>query len=97
MEVKNFYNYFSNTYDLKSKTNQILENIEFRFFQIRSPQDSRLHVVKDDLPQETVSQPISAFDQLNLFDNSNDIMKRMVNQILFCDLFRTNIFSLERT
>ncbi len=50
------------------------------FFYIRSKQDSRLHIVKDDHSQEDTSQTISVFDQLNLFDNSNDIMKRIVNQ-----------------
>jgi len=50
------------------------------FFYIRSKQDSRLHIVKDDHSQEDTSQTISVFDQLNLFDNSNDIMKRIVNR-----------------
>jgi len=69
------------------------------FISIRSPQDSRLHIVKDDLPQEDMSEAISAFDQLNLFDNSNDIMKRIVNSkktkknffflmFLFLNIFR---------
>ncbi|UJR35734.1 hypothetical protein I4U23_028484 [Adineta vaga] len=43
----------------------------------KSTQDSRLYIVKDDLPRERHSQTTSAFDQLNLFDNSNDVMKRI--------------------
>ncbi len=69
---------------------------KFFFLYIRSTQDSRLHIVKDDPLEEDTSQQISAFDQLNLFDNSNDILKRIVN-ILFCDIFFSllNIYSRE--
>ncbi|CAF0925791.1 unnamed protein product [Rotaria sordida] len=42
----------------------------------KSTQDTRLYIVKDNLRRDISSQSISAFDQLNLFDNSNDIMKR---------------------
>ena len=50
------------------------------FFKIRSPQDSRLYIVKDDVQQQNISEPISAFDQLNLFDNSSDVIKRVVSR-----------------
>ncbi|CAF2249750.1 unnamed protein product [Rotaria magnacalcarata] len=42
----------------------------------KSTQDTRLYIVKDDFPQADSSQAISVFDQLNLFDNSNDSVKR---------------------
>ncbi|CAF0878331.1 unnamed protein product [Adineta steineri] len=49
-----------------------------RYLQLeKSPQDNRLYIVKGEIEQENISQPISAFDQMNLFDNSNDLMKRI--------------------
>ena len=46
----------------------------------RSEQDVRLYIVKDDLPNESSSASASVFDQLNLFDNTNDVLKRMVRR-----------------
>ncbi|CAF1424033.1 unnamed protein product [Adineta steineri] len=43
----------------------------------KSTQDARLYIVKDDLPKRNLSQSLSAFDQLNLFDSSNDVMRRL--------------------
>ncbi len=50
------------------------------FFYYRSTQDSRLYIVKDDLSQENSPQTLSVFDQLNLFDNPNDLTKRFVTK-----------------
>ncbi|CAF2374796.1 unnamed protein product [Rotaria sp. Silwood2] len=43
----------------------------------KSTQDNQLYIVKDDLPQANIIEPISAFDQLNLFDDSSSMMKRI--------------------
>ena len=52
------------------------------FVGFRSPQDSRLFIVIDEPPRSESAEPVSAFDQLNLFDdNSNDMFKRAVTII----------------
>ncbi|CAF0782574.1 unnamed protein product [Adineta ricciae] len=43
----------------------------------KSPRDNRLYIVREEIPQESQPQPVSAYDQLNLFDNSNDLFKRI--------------------
>ncbi|CAF1557965.1 unnamed protein product [Adineta ricciae] len=43
----------------------------------KSIQDSRLYIVKDDLPRDRRPQSTSVFDQMNLFDNSSDTMRRI--------------------
>lgn len=47
----------------------------------RSEQDPRLYIVKDDLPSENTSATLSVFDQMNLFDPSNDLSKRLVTSL----------------
>ena len=42
-----------------------------------------MYIANDNPSQENIPSTISAFDQLNLFDNSNDIMKRIVNNCFF--------------
>jgi len=42
----------------------------------KSEQDQRLYIVRDNFPDENFSASASLFDQLNLFDNSNDPFKR---------------------
>ncbi|CAF3389048.1 unnamed protein product [Rotaria sp. Silwood1] len=43
----------------------------------KSTQDSQIYIAKDDLPQENITESISVFDQLNLFDDSSSMMKRI--------------------
>ncbi|CAF3024525.1 unnamed protein product [Rotaria socialis] len=43
----------------------------------KSIQDNQLYVIKEDFAHETTTEPISVFDQLNLFDDSHNMMKRI--------------------
>ena len=50
-------------------TKELVHLIQIYIRLEKSPDDAQLYIVKD--------ENISAFDQLNLFDNSNDVLKRM--------------------
>lgn len=54
------------------------EEIDWFLSECRSPQDDRLHIVRDEIVKEVTREPVSAFDQMNLFDNTNDVLKRIV-------------------
>ena len=80
--AKNYYKYSHNIFPLKSKTIDIyfiINETKIYYLNVRSVQDQRLYIVKDEEFENNNSAPASIFDQLNLFDNTNDLLKRSVN------------------
>ena len=81
VEVKCCYNNSLNTSNWKSKKRKMKNENEKKTKKIfRSEQDQRLYIVRDNFPDENFSASASLFDQLNLFDNSNDPFKRSVRR-----------------
>ena len=62
----------------------------------RSTQDSRLYIVKDDLPRDRRPQSTSVFDQMNLFDNSSDTMRRIVSVWSWSENLLSRFFFYQR-
>lgn len=67
---------------MKSKRKNTVNYIIFKkiFSQNRSPQDNQLYLVRDELAEpQNSTEPVSVFDQMNLFDDSTHMMKRIVS------------------
>ena len=95
VEAKNFWIYLVNIYDWKSKENTS-EKLSFDYLNLRSPRDNRLYIVREEIPHESQPQPVSAYDQLNLFDNSNDLLKRIVRRKFYARFRKLNLVLLFR-